>query len=113
METRDLIKQKRQSLNLTQEQVAQFVGVSKATVSRWESGFIAQMKSGHIAKIAKILQLSPSMITGCSPADEVERLREELALSPERKALLKATSKLTPEAIKNITRMIQSFPDID
>lgn len=51
-------------------QVAQTVGVSEATVSRWESGDIANMRRDKIAKLAKALQLRPSVVMGVG--DEIE-----------------------------------------
>lgn len=41
------------------KQVADAVGVSEATVSRWESGEIANMRRSRIVKLAAILSLSP------------------------------------------------------
>ena len=40
MEMKDFIKQRRVKLGLTQKEVADYVGVSEATLSRWESGEI-------------------------------------------------------------------------
>lgn len=62
--TGDILKQKRKELRLTLKEVAEYVGVSEATVSRWESGNIANMGRDKIAKLAKILELSPSVIAG-------------------------------------------------
>lgn len=62
--TKELLKSQRTKLGLTLLQVAQAVGVSEATVSRWESGDIANMKRNHIAALAKILRLRPSVLVG-------------------------------------------------
>lgn len=64
MKTNELIKQRRKELRLTMKDVANFVGVSEATVSRWESGDIANMGRDKIAALANILKLSPSVIAG-------------------------------------------------
>ena len=40
------------------------VGVSEATISRWESGDIANMKRDKIVSLAKALHVSPSFIMG-------------------------------------------------
>ncbi|MBR5519705.1 MAG: helix-turn-helix domain-containing protein [Clostridia bacterium] len=58
------LKQRRQELGLTQNDVATHVGVSEATVSRWESGDIANMRQGRIAALAEILRIDPSVIVG-------------------------------------------------
>lgn len=56
------IKSKRIRLGLTQKEVAQKVGVTEATVSRWESGEIANMRRDKIMKLSELLQLPPSVI---------------------------------------------------
>ena len=65
------LKNRRLELNLTQAEVAKQVGVSEGTISRWESGNIANMKRSYIAAYAKVLKLKPSAIMGISE-DETE-----------------------------------------
>ena len=64
MEIKDILKNRRTELGLTQLDVANAVGVSEATVSRWESGDIANMKRSRIASLASVLKMSPSIIMG-------------------------------------------------
>lgn len=66
----NLLKERRLELGLTMLQVANAVGVSEATVSRWESGNIANMRRDRIAKLAKVLQLRPSAIMGLDADEE-------------------------------------------
>lgn len=56
------LKNRRLELGLTQNDIARHVGVSEATVSRWESGDIASMKQNRIAALAEILRLEPAAI---------------------------------------------------
>ena len=67
-----LIKEQREKLNLTLKEIANFVGVSEGTVSRWESGEIKNMKRNKIAKLSQILQISPLELTGISTSEETE-----------------------------------------
>lgn len=60
------IKNRRKALSLTMFEVAQKVGVSEATVSRWESGDIANMRRDKIAALASALQVPTSYIMGNS-----------------------------------------------
>lgn len=53
---------RRKALGLTMKQVADAVGVSEATVSRWESGQIANMRRDRINSYAQILQTTPNFI---------------------------------------------------
>lgn len=56
------LAQRRKELNLTQKQIAQAVGVSEGTVSRWESGSIANMRRDRILRYATILKTTPESI---------------------------------------------------
>lgn len=58
------LENRRKELGLTLEEVGNFVGVSKSTVKKWETGFIDNMKRDKIALLAKILQVSPLAILG-------------------------------------------------
>lgn len=53
------LKQRREELGLTLEEVGQYVGVGKITVRKWENGVINNMGRNKIAKYASILRISP------------------------------------------------------
>ena len=75
------IYNRRIELGLSQSEVAEAVGVSKAAVSRWESGDIANMKRNRIAKLAEVLQVSPLQILGMEPVPKkVIPSEEELSI---------------------------------
>ena len=61
MKTGDIIRIKRKELNMTQEDLAEAVGTTKPTVSRWESGAIKKMKPEIAHKVASILHLDEKM----------------------------------------------------
>lgn len=65
---------RRKELGLTMKQVAEAVGVSEATVSRWESGQIANMRRDRISTYAKVLQVRPTFImTGEIDSPEMQK----------------------------------------
>lgn len=64
IDVKDILKDRRLELELTLEDVAKRVGVSPATISRWESGDIANMRRDRIAALAEALQISPAVIMG-------------------------------------------------
>lgn len=70
MELKDIIKTRRKELNLTLSDIAMACNVSEATVSRWESGDIGDMKRSRIAALSKTLKLSPSILVGTENEDE-------------------------------------------
>lgn len=60
----NLIKERRTTLGITQKEIADYVGVSEGTVSRWESANISNMRRDRIAKLAEILRVPPTVIMG-------------------------------------------------
>ena len=70
MALKDDLKQRRIELNLTMAEVAKKVGVSEATISRWESGDIANMRRDKIVLLSKALKVSPSFIMGLDDNQE-------------------------------------------
>ena len=66
------IARRREELGLTQEELANAVGVTKGSISRWESGDISNMRRDRIQKLAESLKVSPIALL----ADETEGLKE-------------------------------------
>lgn len=65
MDIGKLIHTRRTELNLTLEEIGNYVGVSKSTVKKWEDGYISNMKRDKIASLAKVLKINPvALITG-------------------------------------------------
>ena len=82
MKANDVIKLRRKELGLTMREVANAVGVSEATVSRWESGDIRNMRRDKIAALARALDVSPAVLMDWEEYDaelaERKRLTREL-----------------------------------
>lgn len=58
------MKERRLQLNKTLEEVGTVVGVSKATIQRYEKGAITNIPSDKIEKIAKALSTTPAFLMG-------------------------------------------------
>lgn len=64
------INQRRKELGLTLEKIADYVGVSKGTVKKWESGYIKNMGRDKIMLLSEILCVSPLDILGLAEEDK-------------------------------------------
>ena len=64
MNLNELMKQRRKEADLTMKQVADYVGVSEGTISRWESGEISNMKRNHILGLSKVLSIPVEILLG-------------------------------------------------
>lgn len=67
------IKQRREFLKLTPEQVARKIGVNRATVYRYENNSIEKMPITVLEPIAKALETTPAYLMGWqeNPDDEL------------------------------------------
>lgn len=93
------LKVRRKEVGLTQKQVADFVGVAEATVSRWESGDIANMRRDRIARLAEALKTTPDFImTGSEAA---------VAISPTKQKLLDVALELSDEEALQLLSIIE------
>lgn len=60
------IKQQRKALNISVVEVAKYTGLSKATIHRYESGEIKNIKLPVLETIANILNVNPAWLIGKS-----------------------------------------------
>lgn len=65
MEIKDIIRNRRLELGLTMKELAARVGVSEGTISRWESGGIANMKRDKVALLSQVLGIPIDQLMGC------------------------------------------------
>lgn len=73
---KDIIKSRRTDLGLTLEDVARKVGVSSATISRWESGDIKNMRRDKISKLSSALQIDPAVLMGWEVYESQEEINK-------------------------------------
>lgn len=131
MKTNELIKARQQELGLTVREVADRVGVGPITVSRWESGNIANMRRDKISKLAKVLDLDPDVLTGYGHAygpayghasgaetqngyyndKDVSRMANELKDRPDLRVLLDASRDLSKDDMFELIDIINKIKD--
>ena len=79
MKANEVIKMRRKELGLTMKEVANAVGVSEGTVSRWESGDIRNMRRDKIAILARVLNVPPAVLMDWEEYDAELAERRKLA----------------------------------
>lgn len=70
MDIGDRIKKRRKELDLSAEQVAEKLGVSPATIYRYESNDIMNMRIDKLEPIAKVLRTTPAYLMGWDETEE-------------------------------------------
>lgn len=66
------LKQRRQEMNVSVDELAQKLNVSRTTIYRYEKGEISKMPTETLEKIARILNTTPAYFMGWSDKPEVK-----------------------------------------
>lgn len=76
------IKKRRKELGFTLAQLAELVGLRDATIQRYESGEIQNIKKDTILKLASVLKCSPGYLMGWTEAEVPSSAAETLFKIP-------------------------------
>lgn len=127
MEIKDVIRNKRLEMGMTMKQVADAVGVSEGTVSRWESGEIENMRRDKIAALSKLLSIDPRVIMGWQMQNEdneaagiqqhsgyytnpeTAQVAQQIFDDPDLHALFDAARDCKPEALKAAAVLLKTL----
>lgn len=109
-----LIHDRRIELGMTMKELGEKCDVSEATISRYESGNIKNMRRDVVAALAKALQLNPKILMDWHDDDEpgyytdpeTARLAEEIKNNPGGRVLFDAGKGLKPESVKEVLKFI-------
>lgn len=105
LEIGQLLRERRLALSLSLEYIGSCCGVSKSTVSRWETGNISKIKRSHIYLLSKILFLPVETILGVEtnkkiiPANIVKKILE----------ISQKLNKCSMEQLKEVDKFIDTF----
>lgn len=109
------IKMRRKQLHMTADQVAELVGVNRATVYRYESGDIENMGTEVLVPLAAALRTTPAWLMGWEddedPEDDIVRAREYMR--EEVRALADLASKADPNKVKMTTAFLKTIMESD
>jgi len=95
----DLIKKVRTEKGLTQEELAEKVGVKKSAVAKWENGRVSEIKRSNLKNLADALGLNPTQLLGDIERDPIG-VADELAdiyLDPELRSMISDYKKLNQD----------------
>lgn len=117
MKTGLAIAMRREQMGLSQVDLAKAVGVSKATICRWESGDISNMRRDRIQKLADALNVSPISLLdeetdGLFDIDKGtpgydEEKPPEPRLTEKQAAMIERIKNLTPDQVKQVKDYIE------
>lgn len=105
----DRIKQRRLALSLTLLQVAEELGVKEATVQRYESGEIKNIKHETIYNLSRILKCDPSYLMGWS--NEIAPVEKKITYLSERQKMLLHAYETHPEVQHSVNLLLGLVSD--
>ena len=112
------IKERRNALGLTLLEIADLLNVKEATVQRYESGEIKNIKHDTIVELASILKCSPQYLMGCTDVvqtqendsdSELQEYLEELKNRPEMRMLFSLAKGATKEDVEKAVKIIEAL----
>lgn len=92
------LKARRKALNLTQSALAEKVGLTESSISRYEAGRIATMPTSTIKRICEELHIEPSELLGLTP---------EKSFEYDLKEILQMADDLPPYVQSNLLQLLK------
>lgn len=106
------IKLARLALGYSAEQVAAFLGVSPATIYRYENGDIAKLPSKHIKPLAEFLCVSPSYLMaweGDGQSMDLQLFNEYNTQDPQIRLVVDLMETMTDEQKQQVVAIVRAF----
>lgn len=101
-----IIKKARAEKGMTQEELAEKVGVKKSAVAKWENGRVSEIKRTNLKNLADVLGLDPNELLG--DEDSKKPVNEDGLTEGQRKLI--AFAKTVPEdKVEMILKVMQSI----
>lgn len=114
------IKKRRKELNLSASDVAEALGVSRATIYRYESSYIEKLPTSTLEPLAKVLKCTPGYLIGWEPDyivyDEqsgVEFLIEYINKDSRALSIFEAYQRMTNENKERLKKYAESLSCIE
>lgn len=99
MNVGEMIKEARLSKGMTQEELADKVGVKKSAVAKWENGRVSEIKRSNLKKLSDALGLPPTKLLGDIEHDPVSVAQElaDIYLNPELREMISVYQRLNSD----------------
>ena len=114
MDVGERIKARRIQLGMSAEQVAAKLGVSPATIYRYESKDIMNMRIDKLEPLANVLCTTPAYLMGWEPPSRtVQAINSTSEPSVEAQKIAKAFDKATPKDKSTVRVVLSEYLDDD
>lgn len=116
MNVGELIKQTRLQRGMTQEELADKVGVQKSAIAKWENGRVSEIKRSNLKNLADALGLAPTQLLGNDLTGMYEIKEPAIALdgfTENQRKLIDFVQTVPEDKAEMILRVIQSIVESD
>lgn len=109
MNVGEMIKEARLAKGMTQEDLADKVGVKKSAVAKWENGRVSEIKRSNLKKLSDALGLPPTKLLGDIEADPVGVAQElaDIYLNPDLREMISAFQRLNSDKQAQVREYIR------
>ena len=103
------LKATREERNVSPQELAEALGINKATIYRYEAAEISKIKSVTIKAIAEYLKVNPDYLIGLSDSKHTDKEAEALlgGITDEEKMLLELFRRVPVESQQMVLDMIR------
>lgn len=115
MKMGDRIRELRTQSNLTQQELADKLGLQKSAIAKYENGRVENIKRSVIQQMADIFEVSPSYVMGLDEErnyyldEETREMMQEIFENKDLRMLFDASRNAKPEDLKLIVEMAKRF----
>lgn len=102
MEIYERIKSRRKEIGLSAEDVAKALGVSRATIYRYESADIEKLPTSILEPLSKVLKCSIPYLMGWEDSEKIANNLYSVTISPKIQQLVSIVSNMPTEQINKI-----------
>ena len=106
-----LIKKARTEKGMTQEELAEKVGVKKSAVAKWENGRVSEIKRTNLKNLADVLGLNPNQLLG--DTESYEKPANDDGLTESQLALIDFAKTLSEEQADKVLQLMKSILAFD
>lgn len=108
MNVGELIRKTRMEKGLTQEELADKVGVKKSAVAKWENGRVSEIKRSNLKNLADALGLNPNQLLG----EHVNKSASD-GLTDSQRKLIDFARTVPEDKAAMVLKVIQSIVEAD
>lgn len=98
------IRRRRESLGMTQEQLGEYVGLTKASISKYEDGKIKQMTIDMLAAFTRALKVHVDDLIGKESETESDKVLEMIKSDTNIRMVAKIGGELSEEGVKELLK---------